>query len=203
MTRTDELDLWDYRRRVADVYHDVRRRPQTEDTWMTWRGARDELFREHPQSPLDSRARTGFQGLRYFPYDPKWRFEAVIHPGEEAVINSLGHSRAGETPFHRFGQVGLEIGGTKVSLSLYWLECYGGGVFVPFGDLTNGEQTYGGGRYLLDTVKGADLGHQDGKVVLDFNYSYHPSCVHSDRWSCPLAPVENRLPLSVTAGERL
>jgi uncharacterized protein (DUF1684 family) len=83
------------------------------------------------------------------------------------------------------------------------LEGYGGGLFVPFGDLTNGHETYGGGRYLLDSAKGADLGSHGNWVVLDFNFAYRPSCVHSDRWSCPLAPVENRLPVAVRAGERL
>jgi uncharacterized protein (DUF1684 family) len=85
----------------------------------------------------------------------------------------------------------------------YWLEAYGGGVLVPFCDLTKGNETYGGGRYLLDFAKGADLGSNGDEVIVDFNYAYHPSCVHSDRWSCPLAPAENRLPVAVSAGERL
>jgi hypothetical protein len=84
-----------------------------------------------------------------------------------------------------------------------WLNAYGGGVFVPFRDATNGAATYGGGRYLLDTVKGADLGHNGDAMVLDFNYAYHPSCVHSLQWSCPLAPPGNTLDIEVTAGERL
>ena len=88
-------------------------------------------------------------------------------------------------------------------MAFYWLEGYGGGVFVPFGDFTNGNETYGGGRYLLDSTKGADLGTHAGKVIVDFNYAYHPSCVHSDQWSCPLAPAENRLPLAIRSGERL
>jgi uncharacterized protein (DUF1684 family) len=87
-------------------------------------------------------------------------------------------------------------------LSFYWLNTYGGGVFVPFRDETNGSETYGGGRYLLDTAKGADLGHSGTKVILDFNYSYHPSCAHNEAWSCPLAPAENRLAIPVRAGER-
>lgn len=76
-------------------------------------------------------------------------------------------------------------------------------MFLPFRDETNGSETYGGGRYLLDTVKGADLGHRADKVVLDFNFSYHPSCVHDHRWSCPLAPPDNHLAIGIEAGERL
>ena len=59
------------------------------------------------------------------------------------------------------------------------------------------------GRYLIDTVKGADLGHDRDEMILDFNYAYHPSCVHDRRWSCPLAPSENWLNIEVRAGERL
>ena len=68
---------------------------------------------------------------------------------------------------------------------------------------SSGTTTYGGGRYLLDTAKGADLGSIGDRLVLDFNFSYHPSCVYDPRWSCPLAPPENRLTVPIRAGERL
>jgi uncharacterized protein (DUF1684 family) len=91
-----------------------------------------------------------------------------------------------------------------VSLAVYWLEGYGGGLFLPFRDALAGRETYGGGRYLLDTVKGADLGTgDDGRLVLDFNYAYNPSCAYDPRWSCPLAPSENRMRIAVEAGERM
>jgi hypothetical protein len=83
------------------------------------------------------------------------------------------------------------------------MDTYGGGVFLPFRDATSGLHTYGGGRYLLDTAKGADLGHTGNLVVLDFNFAYHPSCVYSPRWSCPLPPAENTIALRVEAGEGL
>ena len=103
-----------------------------------------------------------------------------------------------------FGAVELPIG----SLEVFWLDAYGGGVFLPFRDLTSGKTTYGGGRYLVDTVKGTDGGCLEvtpgsTDVTIDFNYAYHPSCVYSPRWACPLAPPENRLPVPVRAGERL
>ena len=66
-----------------------------------------------------------------------------------------------------------------------------------------GTTTYGGGRYLLDTVKGADLGTEDGRLVLDFNYAYNPSCAYDPSWACPLAPPGNRLAIAVEAGERV
>jgi hypothetical protein len=82
---------------------------------------------------------------------------------------------------------------------------YGGGVFLPFRDTTAGTETYGAGRYLLDTLKSADHGTDPatGELILDFNMAFHPSCAHDPRWSCPLAPPESRLAVAVRAGERL
>ena len=88
-------------------------------------------------------------------------------------------------------------------LNLYWIEGYGGGLFLPFADATNDRETYGGGRYLYDTIKGADLGLTATEILLDFNYAYNPSCAYDARWVCPLPLAENRLPLAVRAGERV
>ena len=96
----------------------------------------------------------------------------------------------------------FELAGWPVALEAYWLEGYGGGVFVPFRDDTCGQETYGGGRYVLDTVKGADLGTDGDRLILDFNFAYNPSCAYDAGWVCPLAPPANFLPLAVTAGER-
>jgi len=90
-------------------------------------------------------------------------------------------------------------------LALFWLPEYSGGFFLPFRDATNGAATYGGGRYLIDSAKGADLGGDParGTVIVDFNFAYHPSCAFDPRWSCPLSPPENRLEIEVRAGELL
>jgi uncharacterized protein (DUF1684 family) len=194
-------DLWDYRRRVADLYAAVRNGAAGESDWLAWRKERDRLFAHHPQSPLDAAQKVTFDGIPYFPYDPGWRLETELEPVDPAEAE-LAHSGQGSTPFRRFGIARLEAAGQTLELSFFWLQSYGGGVFVPFRDETNGSETYGGGRYLLDTAKGADLGHSGTKVVLDFNYAYHPSCAHNGAWSCPLAPPENRLPIPVRAGER-
>jgi uncharacterized protein len=102
----------------------------------------------------------------------------------------------------RFGVARFTLAGAPGALELYWLEGYGGGLFVPFADATSATETYGAGRYVLDTVKGADLGTEDGRLVLDFNLAYNPSCSYDPRWSCPLAPRGNRLEIAVRAGER-
>ena len=194
------LDLWDYRRRVHDIYRQVRESDPGEETWQRWRAARDRLFETHSQSPIEDRE--AFDGLHYFAYDPGWRTVGTFTPvdSEPAVI---GTSDEGTARFVKTGTLHFEVKGNEASLDLLWLDAYGGGVFLPFRDASNGASTYGGGRYLVDTVKGADLGHQGEEVVLDFNYAYHPSCVHSPRWSCPLAPPANRLGFGVEAGERL
>ena len=110
---------------------------------------------------------------------------------------------SGEEPyaFTRFAQARFELDGAR-SLDLYWLDGYGGGVFLSFADATSGKETYGACRYLLDTVKGADLGEHDGRLVLDFNFAYNPSCAYDPRWVCPLAPPGNRLAVPIRAGER-
>jgi uncharacterized protein (DUF1684 family) len=193
------LDLWDYRRRVQDIYRRVRE-GEGEETWQEWRRARDALFAEHPQSPIEERAT--FKGLDYFDYDREWRTLAHFTPvaDEPTLIET---SEEGTARFVNTGTLQFEVKGQRATLEILWLDAYGGGVFLPFRDATNGGTTYGGGRYLLDTVKGADLGHHGERVVLDFNYAYHPSCVHSSRWACPLAPPANYLRFAVEAGERL
>lgn len=196
------LDLWDYRRRVSEIYRRVRVGGGGEESWRGWRSERDRLFATHPQSPVPLERRRGFPGLPYFDYQPAWRMELEVEPlpGKE---EELGHSGPGVTRFLPMGRVHLEGPAQGETLTLLWLDSYGGGVFLPFRDASNGSSTYGGGRYLLDTAKGADLGHQGRRVVLDFNFAYHPSCTFDHRWSCPLAPAENRLGVAVEAGERL
>lgn len=194
-------DLWDYRRRVADLYAEARHGGPGEPVWLAWRRERDRLFAHHPQSALDAAQKVTFGGIPYYPYDPAWRIETELEPADPSE-SDLAHSGEGTTPFRKFGTAWFEAAGQALPLSFFWHQSYGGGVFVPFRDETNGTETYGGGRYLLDTAKGADLGSTGSKVILDFNYAYHPSCAHNEAWSCPLAPPENRLPVPVRAGER-
>ena len=137
----------------------------------------------------------------YFHYDPSARVLAAIVPVEPVTLD-IRTSDDSAYRFTRFGNATFELEGKIRVLKLYWLEGYGGGIYVPFVDATSGTTTYGGGRYLLDTVKGADLGVEGDRLVLDFNSAYNPSCVYDARWSCPLAPPANRLPFDICAGER-
>ena len=197
----ESLQLADYRRSVADLYAQVRVSSPLEG-WQEWRDGRDLLFAEHPQTPIEPDDRSTFHGLDYYPYDPAYRVEGVVEQAEP-WSGSIQNSADGSTPFSRVGQVNLDLPTGQLSLSVYWLDTYGGGLFLPFRDGTAGETTYGGGRYLLDTAKGADLGTVEDRLVLDFNFSYHPSCVYNWRWSCPLAPADNQTDVRIEAGERL
>jgi uncharacterized protein (DUF1684 family) len=186
----DELTLLDWKRRIFALYAEVRADDDPERAWRHWCATRDELYRTHPQSPR----RGGVPG--YFPYEPSLRFEAEVEPVAPATREIAG-SAGSATRFSRFAVARFG----EHSLELYWLDAYGGGVFLPFRDETSGRETYGAGRYLLDTVKGADLGGSGSSLVLDFNFAFNPSCAWDDAWACPLAPPANRLALRIAAGE--
>jgi uncharacterized protein (DUF1684 family) len=200
MTTADTLELLDWKRRVVGLYGAVRAM-SPDAGWQLWRETRDELFRSHPQSPLPAHRRTSFAGLEYWPYDPGARVLAEL---EEVETPPQPIETSGPEPilFRPFARASFELHGEQLSLEVSWLVGYGGGAFLCFRDATSGRESYGGGRYVLDTVKGADLGEEDGRLVLDFNFAYNPSCSYDPGWVCPLAPPANRLSVAVEAGER-
>ena len=207
---SDYLDLYDYRCRVADMYR-MRRQATLagEDTatvLQRFREARNKLFVKHSQSALDVEQKRKFQGLRYFPYNPAMCVEADIDTGVEPVQLSVVMNAEETMTMTTVGQLHFTLEDVRVALSLYWLNIYGGGLFLPFRDTTSPAESYGGGRYLFDTIKGSDFLATTGalgieRILLDFNYAYNPSCAYNDRWVCPLAPVENRLTIPIRAGE--
>ena len=200
-TASERLELLDWKRKVFDLYRQVRAEPEPETAWRSWRDTRDGLIANHPQSPVESAQRAGFRPA-YFDYDPAARVLADVVP-VEVEDEAVPMSRDDGTRFTQFGDAAFELYGRELSLGLNWLEAYGGGVFLSFTDETSGTASYGAGRYLLDTVKGADFGTVGEKLVLDFNFAFNPSCAYDPRWACPLAPPGNRLPVAVRAGERL
>jgi uncharacterized protein (DUF1684 family) len=199
------LALADWRRRVAALYRDVRDGSGTAAARLgAFRAARDELFGAHPSSPVPAGQRSSFAGLAYFDRDEALVRSAVLEPDPDAPPLDVPRSGDGlGIPFRRIGWVSFEIGETASRLAVFWLDEYAGGIFIPFRDGTSGTETYGGGRYLWDSAKGADLGTDGDALVLDFNYAYHPSCTHDPIWSCPLAPRENWLTTPIRGGERL
>ncbi len=207
--------LADYRRAVAEMYARARGasshgagvtgdKPSLspEERWLQFRRERDSLFASHPQSPLSAEQKPVFAGLQYFPYNPAFRLLLPVEATRGGRIVEVNLPEDGLFRMQPFGRVRFSVDAQPAVLTLFWILGYGGGVFLPFRDATNGQETYGGGRYLLDTLKGADLGQDGELLVLDFNFAYNPSCAYNPRWNCPLAPPHNWLHVPIRAGER-
>jgi uncharacterized protein (DUF1684 family) len=198
----DRLALAEWRRETAGLYLRVRTAPAgSVDAWHEFRSARDRLFRDHPQSPLTAVQRRHFTRLDYHPYDGQARVIGEVQELDEGGTVALELPAEGLLRYTKIANVHFTLYGIDAALPLYWIEGYGGGLFLPFGDSSNGKISYGGGRYLYDTIKGADLGARSDRIVLDFNYAYNPSCAYNPRWVCPLPPTASCLPFSVAAGE--
>lgn len=193
----------DWRRRIFDIYAQVRQVAEAgspSSAHDLWRRERDALFAMHPASPLSEAAKQRFAGLAVAPYDPGLRFETGIDDDGAGQQLEVPTGTDGTVYFERLGTVTTPIG----RLALWRLATYGGGLFLPLRDGLAGKPhgTYGGGRYLLDTIKGAHLGEETGdSLILDFNFLYNPSCAYDERWACPLPGPDNRVAEPVLAGE--
>lgn len=198
---TGHLELASWRRSVAELYAAVRADADPRRAHGRWRTGRDRLFREHPSSPLAPADPLRETGLPYWPYDPHLRFRTPFRTvaGQTRVVPTGGEATV---TLDQVGEVYVPAP-VDATLAVWWLREYSGGLFLPVRDATAGSTSYGGGRYLLDTAKGADLGGDPDTLVLDFNFLYHPSCRYSPAWVCPLAPDTNRIESTVEAGERL
>jgi uncharacterized protein len=196
------LEIVDWRRRVFALYAEVRDASDLPAAHDHWRRARDELFATHPETPLLPEDRPSFTGLPVEPYDPDWRFEVPITPAEPRHMD-VETGTDGVVPFDLLGIAGVPGVGP---LDVWKLSSYGGGIFVPIKDALHGKHggTYGGGRYLIDTIKGAFLGAGQApeSLVLDFNFAYNPSCAYDPAWACPLAQPGNTTTVEIPVGER-
>ena len=204
------LDVLDWRRRTQDLYRAVRAADDPAAAHALWCEGRNDLFARHPASPLPPEHRAAFPGLAVAPYDDAYRLEAAVEPvepkepGDAADTFDADTGTDGVVPFRRLGRVRLAVPGGDVTLDVWRLASYAGGLFLPVRDGTSGGPSYGGGRYLLDTVKGADLGpgRAPGTVVVDLNFAYNPSCAYEPSWACPLAPLGNRTAVPLPVGEQ-
>ncbi len=196
------LALADWRRRVAELYRRAREAAEPDQACRSWRAGRDDLFAHHPQSPLGDEERASFRAIEYFDYDPSARVLADGRPGRAGDARHQ-HEPGRRLPLHalRDRRVRARRRRPRARALL------AGGVrrrpVSPVRRRDERAETYGGGRYLLDTVKGADLGTEGDRLVLDFNFAYNPSCAYDPRWVCPLSPPANRLPVGIRAGERV
>ena len=224
---SEYLELADWRRQVAAAWDAWRRECATDPAAATaaYRAGKDVLFRGAPAiAPAAGAARwlrrPALLAVRPGVADdgPPEPFDTpTVGPHDEspaaaAAAASIGgplglalpNSGSANPTFRRIGRVSLSGPLAGQQLAVFWLEGYGGGLFVPFRDATSGVETYGAGAPPA-IIKGADHGGNasTGELVLDFNMAYHPSCAYDPRWSCPLAPPENRLAVAVPVGEHL
>ncbi len=191
------LEVWDWRRRTFALYAQVRSHADPLVAHALWVKGRDELLQTHPASPVPAERRPTHPGAVVAPYDPAFRFVVPIDRNVDQERREHETGTDGVVPFDLIGSVHL---GDLGNLDVWWLGSYGGGIFLPFRD--RAATSYGGGRYLLDTVKGADLGGGPDALVVDLNFAYQPSCAYDEAWACPLAGPGNTLGVEVAVGEQ-
>ena len=194
-------EIADWRLRMSTLYADVRAETDARAAHAHWHRERSRLYREHPASPLSAETKPRFKTIPVGDYDPDWRFGVRLIPtaGEplEWQLGADGSMRA--RPVAVTEGLGERLG---QELTLFMLEGYGGAAFMPFADLA--PTSYRGGRYLIDAIKGQDLGlDEGGRLILDFNFAVTPSCAWNDAYICPLAPQMNRVAAEVPVGERV
>ena len=160
-----------------------------------FRESKDHFMGHDPQSPLTDDQKRGFSGLKY--YDENSALSLVITPekfdNQEAI--EMQTSTGDVAPFVRWGKISFEVESQPAQLTIY-KDADSGEFFLPFADATSGSETYGAGRYLeVETLP-------DGRLLVEFNYAYNPYCAYNESWSCPLTPLENRIQVSIRAGEK-
>jgi uncharacterized protein (DUF1684 family) len=202
-TARQALDLLDWRERTHELYRTVRTHGEPAVAHALWREGRDQLLGQHPASPLRPEHRDGFEGLVVADYDERYRFVVPLLDAEPQAL-AVETGTDGTVTFERVGRVVLPVPDAEIGLDVWRLTSYGGGLFVPLRDGTCDTSAYGGGRYLIDTVKGADLGGDldEGTLVVDLNFAYNPSCAYDPAWACPLAPAGNTTTVPVPVGEQ-
>jgi uncharacterized protein (DUF1684 family) len=193
-------DVVDWRRRVQEIYRAVRLEPDVRTAHARWAEERRQLLLTHPVSPVPrppGASEPPFEGGRVAPYDEAFRFVVPVEPAE-LLTREVVTGTDGTVVMERAGVLTLSGLG---AVDLWWLTGYGGGLFLPLRDATSGRSTYGGGRYVLDTAKGADLGGSANHLVVDLNFAYQPSCAYDPAWACPLPGPGNTLAAAVPVGE--
>lgn len=190
-------DIVDWRRRVHEIYRAVRGEPDVRAAHAYWARERRELLLTHPASPVPPAHAASFDGAQVAPYDEAFRFVVAVEPADPLTRDVVTGTD---------GTVGMERAGVLTlaglgAVDLWWLTGYGGGLFLPLRDGSSGRTTYGGGRYVLDTAKGADLGGAAPSLVVDLNFAYQPSCAYDPAWACPLPGAGNTLGAAVPVGE--
>lgn len=160
----------------------------------------NEEFRNLDESPLNSKDFKKFKNHKFFPINESYKVEAKFIKKEKPLFYQMKTSTARIADYDVYGIAEFEMNGQKFSMNIYQshrlrkMEEYKDDLFLPFTDLTNGEETYGGGRYMDLSIPTGDT------IVIDFNKAYNPYCAYSYKYSCPIPPIENDMNIRVEAG---
>jgi uncharacterized protein len=177
----------------------AREPPPYADQIAAWHAEKDQFMRESSQSPVAPDKRSTFAPLAYFATDPAYRVPAALRPATSDAAIDMLTSTGQKRQMRRVGTLAFTLNGQPLTLGAF-VEANERNLhqlFVPFGDLTNGVETYNGGRYLeLDRTA-------TGFYDLDFNRAFHPFCLYNSAYDCPYPPPESRLKLPIRAGEKL
>jgi uncharacterized protein (DUF1684 family) len=164
------------------------------------RERKDEYFDEDHRSPLSPDEQAAFDGLNYYPVDPDYRYELALEDYDDPEQVTVGTSTEGEQEYFAVGEFTVTVDGEETTLQAYKSDLDEDRLWVPFRDATSGEETYGAGRYL-DLEPDRHL-TDERTWILDFNQAYNPTCAYSDRYECPLPPMDNWLDVAIEAGEQ-
>ena len=201
------LSLIDWRREIFEIYSDIRRESNGKMAWEKWRVKREELFKHHPESPpfnIKSIPGSYAQPILY-PYNPNFCLSSQYKVLESSEILELITDDNSITRIQPFLKTTNLFEKLNIELTIFKILGYGGGLFMPFFDIgcSSKGDNYEGGRYLIDTIKGADLGEsRKNELRLDFNFSYNPSCSYNSKWTCPIIKDYNIIPVLIDAGEK-
>jgi hypothetical protein len=161
------------------------------------RAAKNAAFKNQAE-PVPENLKDTLLPLVYYPPDPEYDVPAALEPSTDTRTLQMVYSDGAIRDVRRVGTLEFTLKGERLRLAAF-VEVEArdlNNLFVPFGDRTNGTETYPAGR-ILDLERTAS-----GLYDLDFNRAYNPSCYFSPTYSCPVPPKENRLPIAVQAGEK-
>jgi uncharacterized protein (DUF1684 family) len=149
------------------------------------------------ESPLNEEIKKNFQGLLYYPVDPKYKVKARFEPNKELEVLKMPTSTGETENYIKKGYANFNLDGQDHRLLILQSETeQSGEFFLPFADETSGDETYGGGRYINVEPTTSSV------ITIDFNKAYNPYCAYNPTYSCPLPPKENVLPIPILAGEK-
>ena len=167
---------------------------------IDWRKERNEFFRSHERSPLIPAEKRNFKGLKYYPFNPKYVFYGpieryIFHISNPEYYATFLTTKGTKKRYIRYGKFHFKLNGKEYTIQIY-KSILSDALFIPFKDMTNGKETYEGGRYIdAEILTGYNM-------VLDFNMAYNPSCVYNEKFICIFPPKENVLNIRIEAGEK-